>query len=72
MWLAVLTLDDETVTPVDSARLEGAVNVAVQSLCPSLRVGHGGLPTDPLVTSVVLAAIGPSPLAAPSPGCVSS
>lgn len=62
-WLSVWTERDETVRPPDSARLAGAVNVAVQSVCPTSTVGHGGLPTDPVVTALVLAALGPAPLA---------
>ena len=46
--------------------LTGAVNVALQSVCPTARVGHGGLPTDPTVTALVLRALGPRPLAAPT------
>jgi triacylglycerol esterase/lipase EstA (alpha/beta hydrolase family) len=64
-WLSVWTTDDETVTPPDSARLDGARNVPVQSLCPSARVSHGALPTDPVVTALVLGAIGTAPLSAP-------
>jgi triacylglycerol esterase/lipase EstA (alpha/beta hydrolase family) len=69
MWLSLWTLQDQTVTPVESARLEGAVNVPVQSICPSLRVSHAALPTDPFVTGLVLAALGPEPLVAPQPRC---
>jgi pimeloyl-ACP methyl ester carboxylesterase len=72
-WLSVWTLDDETVTPPESARLEGAINVAVQSLCPRLRVSHSQLPTDEFVTALVLGAIGRAALAAPqNADCVSS
>lgn len=65
MWLSLWTVQDQTVTPVDSARLEGAVNVPVQSVCPSLRVSHAALATDPFVAGLVLAALGPGPLVAP-------
>jgi len=60
-WLSVWTEDDRTVVPPDSARLTGAVNVAVQSVCPDAQVSHGQLPTDPLVTGLVLRALGPGP-----------
>jgi pimeloyl-ACP methyl ester carboxylesterase len=64
-WLSVWTENDQTVTPPDSARLTGALNLAVQSICPDARVAHGQLPTDPLVTGLVLRAIGTAPMAAP-------
>jgi triacylglycerol lipase len=66
-WLAVWTDQDQTVTPPDSGHLEGAVNVAVQALCPQRPVSHSQLPTDGAVTSVVLQAIGADPLVAPDP-----
>jgi len=72
-WLSVWTVDDETVTPPDSARLEGAINVAVQSLCPRLRMSHSQLPTDAFVTGLVLRAIGKEALTPPqNVTCVSS
>jgi len=67
-WLSMWTVQDETVRPVDSARLEGALNLPVQSVCPDLRLRHGQLPTDPVVTAFVLAALGPGPMVAPQPG----
>jgi len=65
-WLSVWTEDDETVRPPESARMEGAVNVAIQGLCPGARVSHGQLTTDPLVTALVLRALGPQPLTVPA------
>ena len=64
-WLAVWTDQDQTVTPPDSGHLEGAVNVAVQALCPQRPVSHSQLPTDSAVTAVVLQALGADPLVAP-------
>jgi triacylglycerol esterase/lipase EstA (alpha/beta hydrolase family) len=73
VWLSLWTSDDETVTPPDSARLEGAVNVAIQTLCPTKRLSHSELTTDAVVAGLVLAALGPQPLTAPTPGrCLSS
>jgi triacylglycerol lipase len=63
-WLSIWTQDDQTVRPPDSARLAGAVNVPVQTICPDAQLQHGQLPTDPLVTGLVLRAIG---TAAPTP-----
>ncbi len=70
-WLSVWTERDETVTPPESARLDGAVNVALQQVCPGNQAGHGDLPTDPAVTELVLQALGTSPLEAPAE-CLSS
>jgi triacylglycerol lipase len=63
-WLSIWTADDQTVVPPDSARLDGAVNVEVQDVCPGARVQHGQLPTDGVVTGLVLRALGADPLTA--------
>jgi triacylglycerol lipase len=64
-WLSLWTIDDQVVRPPDSARLAGAVNVPLQSVCPAAVIAHGQLPSDPLVIGIVLRALGPGPLTAP-------
>jgi triacylglycerol lipase len=64
-WLSLWTRDDQVVTPPDSARLAGAQDVALQDVCPGLRVAHGQLPTDVSVQAVVLEALSAEPLRAP-------
>ena len=56
-WLSLWTTQDQTVTPPDSARLEGAVNVELQQVCPGLQVTHSDLPRDATVTRIVSAAL---------------
>jgi triacylglycerol esterase/lipase EstA (alpha/beta hydrolase family) len=57
-WVSIWTTQDETVTPPDTARLDGALNVTVQSVCADVQVSHGGLPRDPVVTAMVVAELG--------------
>jgi hypothetical protein len=75
-WLSLWTENDETVTPPDSARLPGAVNVPLQNVCPSVQVTHSQLPSAPLVTGIVLAALNdptmPTPAAAQCEALTSS
>lgn len=66
-WLAIWTDQDQTVTPADSARLGGATNVAVQSVCPGRQVSHSTLPTDTFVVDLVAGAFGPGPIPAADP-----
>jgi triacylglycerol lipase len=53
-WVSIWTTQDQTVRPPDSARLEGALDLPVQSVCAGSPVGHGDLPSDPLVEQMVL------------------
>jgi hypothetical protein len=64
-WLSLWTTDDQVVQPPDSARLPGAVNVPLQSVCPGVFVGHGQLPTAPLVVGIVLRTLRSAALSPP-------
>jgi triacylglycerol lipase len=66
-WVSVWTTQDQIVTPPDSARLNGAVNIPVQDVCADAVIGHAELPTDRLVQALVLAALGPALPTAPTP-----
>lgn len=57
-WIAVRTTDDRIVTPVDSAKLDGALNIAVQDLCPAASTSHGELPGDPVVLATLRSVLG--------------
>ncbi len=63
LWVSIWTTDDQVVTPPASASLDGALDLAVQDVCPGRPVAHGELPTDPAVQALVLDALG---VAAPS------
>jgi triacylglycerol lipase len=64
-WLSLWTTDDQVVQPPDSARLPGAVNVPLQSVCPGVSIGHGQLPTAPLVVGIVLRTLHSAALSPP-------
>jgi pimeloyl-ACP methyl ester carboxylesterase len=66
-WLSLWTDDDETVRPPDSARLQGAVNVPLQSICPGAAISHSQLPTAPLVDGIVLRTLAVGRVTAPLP-----
>jgi triacylglycerol lipase len=63
-FVSVWSSADEVVVPVTTARLSGAVNVTVQSVCPRDHASHGDLPSDPVVLALLRTALG---RAAPSP-----
>lgn len=69
VWTSIWTSADTLVTPPESARLGGAVDVPLQQVCPDARTTHGGLPADPLVIGLVETALGAvAPAEAPGPG----
>ena len=65
-WLSLWTTNDQVVQPPDSARLPGAVNVPLQSVCPDAVIGHDQLPTAPLVVGIVLHALSTHEISAPA------
>lgn len=67
-WLSLWTTDDQVVQPPDSARLQGAVNVPLQSVCPGINIQHNQLPSSPLVIGVVLRTLAGRRIAAPARG----
>ncbi len=67
-WLSLWTTLDQTVIPPDSARLGGAVDVPLQSVCADDRAAHGDLPTDDLVVGLVLRDLNSASPVAVAPG----
>lgn len=65
-WLSLWTTDDQVVQPPDSARLPGAINVPLQSVCPGVSIQHDQLPSSSLVIGIVLRALASAHLDAPS------
>jgi triacylglycerol lipase len=64
-WVSIWSDQDQVVTPPATARLAGALDVVVQSVCPGRRVGHGDLPTDVMVENLVVRMLGPALPTAP-------
>jgi triacylglycerol lipase len=65
-WATVRTSSDHTVQPVDSAELDGAVNILVQDVCPGTTTTHGGLPGDPVVLAALASTLGTAAPRAPT------
>lgn len=53
-FVSVWTSDDNTVTPPDSAELDGALNIVIQDVCTVGEVSHGDLPRTESVMAIVL------------------
>ena len=69
-YVSVWTTGDQTVVPPESAQLNGAIGFSVQSVCASARVTHTQLPTDRLMTAIVIAELsGPNTTALTSNDC---
>jgi pimeloyl-ACP methyl ester carboxylesterase len=63
-WATVRSTYDRVVTPVESAALDGAVNILVQDRCPTSTAAHGALPGDPVTLAALGSVLGVAP---PSP-----
>jgi triacylglycerol lipase len=64
-WLSLWTTNDQVVQPVDSARVNGALNVVLQAVCADDNVDHINLPADPLVAALTLKGLGTGVTAVP-------
>jgi len=60
-FVSIWSTDDEVVLPPDSARLAGALNMTVQSVCADAHVPHSDLPTNGVVESMVALELGAGP-----------
>ena len=68
-WTSIWTTDDDVVSPPRSAVLQGAVDLELQQVCPSVVASHGELPRAALTLGLVrLALDGPPLTAVPDPG----
>src|SRR4051794_17743805 len=66
-WASIWSADDHVVFPPDSASLDGAVDIALQSVCPDAgAVSHGDLPTDDAVDGLLRAVLAAGPLVRPT------
>jgi triacylglycerol lipase len=65
-FISVWSDADEVVVPPDSALLDGALNLTVQSVCSGAQTTHGDLPSDPVVLDLLGTALGPGAPAAPT------
>jgi triacylglycerol lipase len=61
-FVSIWTNHDQVVLPPESAELQGALNMSVQSVCAQSVVRHDGLPTDRLVAAMVAAELTASPV----------
>ena len=66
VWITVRSTTDRVVTPVESAALDGALNLVVQDSCPGATTSHGALPADPVTLAALDSTLGATPPAAPT------
>jgi len=60
-FVSIWSTNDKVVVPPDSARLAGALNVTIQSVCSTAELSHTEVPTSPIVDNMVLAELAAGP-----------
>jgi triacylglycerol esterase/lipase EstA (alpha/beta hydrolase family) len=68
-WISVWSTTDQVSTPPETARLAGALDLTVQSVCPGERTTHQDLPGDPVVLALLDSALGTGRPAVPEVHC---
>ncbi len=68
-WATIRSGGDEVVTPVDSAALDGALNLLVEEVCGGAPARHGELPAHPVTLGALLSVLGAGDPAPPDTGC---
>jgi pimeloyl-ACP methyl ester carboxylesterase len=66
LWATIRSTSDQVVTPVESAALEGAVNIRIQDVCQTSTAAHGDLPRDPVVLAALGSVLGVEPPRSPT------
>ena len=66
LWATIRSTSDQVVTPVESAALEGAVNIRIQDVCQTSSAAHGDLPRDPVVLAALGSVLGVEPPRSPT------
>jgi triacylglycerol esterase/lipase EstA (alpha/beta hydrolase family) len=57
-WVSIWSDDDEVVVPPTSAKLKGALDFSVQSICPDVTVSHQGMASNRVVIAMVRHEVG--------------
>jgi triacylglycerol esterase/lipase EstA (alpha/beta hydrolase family) len=56
-FVTVWTEDDQTVTPPDSAVLDGALNIKIQDVCPGSTIDHGDVARHSAVMGIIVTTV---------------
>lgn len=57
-WVSIWSDTDEVVVPPTSAKLDGALDFSVQSICPGVTISHQGMTSNRIVVAMVRDEIG--------------